>query len=115
MTLAPIFRIKVATGLFLLLSIGQLDATLTQVQLDAFGAGSSLLTFDALAIGTEMNSLTVSGVTFQVTLSGTPTDGQVQIGLGPGVTDNLSTPNIVSIANPDSLALTVILPTLSKR
>lgn len=113
MTPALSLRILVSTALFVI-SVRQTGASLiTLPSAEALGTGSSLITFDGLASGTEVNSLTVGGVTFQVALLGTSTDGQVQIDGGPGITDNVNPPNIVSFGNPAGLKLTVTLPTLS--
>lgn len=108
-----ILRFLLASALLALFSVRPADATLTVANAKAFGTGSSLLTFDGLAAGTEVNSLNVGGVTFQVTLLGTSTDGQVQIDGGPGITENVNPPNVVSFDNSAGLKLTVILPTSS--
>ena len=71
--------------------------------------GSPLLNFNGLANGTEVNGLVVSGVTFSYTLGGTPTNGAVIIDGGPGTTNNIAPPNIVSVGN-DSGILGVTLP-----
>jgi hypothetical protein len=77
----------------------------------AFPAGSPLLTFNGLATGTEVNGLVVSGVTFSYTIDGTPTNGLVEIDQGPGPTNNIDPPNIVSLFPGDpSGMLGVTLP-----
>jgi hypothetical protein len=76
----------------------------------AFPPGSPVITFDGLAFGTEVNGLTVGGATFQTTLAGVPTNGLADIDGGPGVTNNVNPPNVVSFANPSGEALVVNLP-----
>jgi hypothetical protein len=66
---------------------------------------STLITFTGLADGTEVNGLTVSGVLFTYSLG----NGQVVIDGGPGLTNNISPPNIVSIGNNNG-TLTMLLP-----
>lgn len=61
----------------------------------AFGAGSTLITFTGLADGTEVNGLNFGGVVFSYSLG----NGQVVIDGGPGVTNNISPQNIVSVGN----------------
>jgi hypothetical protein len=60
-----------------------------------------------LATGTEVNGLVVDGITFQYSLGNgiLITDG------GPGVTNNVAPPNIVSIGN-NSGTLSMLLPSL---
>jgi hypothetical protein len=69
---------------------------------------STLITFTGLANGTEVNGLTVSGVSFAYTVGGSPLNGAVQIDGGPGTT-NIAPPNIVSIGNATG-TLTMLLP-----
>ena len=61
----------------------------------AFGAGSTLTTFTGLANGTEVNGLTVDGIGFSYSLG----NGQVIIDGGPGSTNDIGAPNIVSVGN----------------
>lgn len=57
---------------------------------------SPLITFTGLATGTEVNGLTVSGVvSFTYSLG----NGNLVIDGGPGITNNINPPNIVSIGN----------------
>lgn len=74
----------------------------------AFPAGSTLITFDGLSSGSEVNGLNVGGVRFNYSLG----NGNVIIDGGPGVTNNISEPNIVSTGN-NTGALTVLLPNFS--
>jgi len=73
----------------------------------AFGPGSSLTTFTGLVDGTEANGLVVDGLTFQYSLG----NGAVVIDGGPGSTNNVAPPNIVSVGNPSGI-LTILLPSL---
>ena len=71
----------------------------------AFPPTSTLITFAGLADGTEVNGLTVGGVSFAYSLG----NGAVIIDGGPGVTNNVSPPNIVSVGN-NTGTLTITLP-----
>ena len=70
---------------------------------------SNLITFAGLADSTEVNGLTVSGVLFSYTVGGNPLNGAVIINGGPGSTNNITPPNIVSIGN-NTGTLTMFLP-----
>ena len=70
---------------------------------------STLITFTGLADGTEVNGLTVSGVSFTYTVGGNPLNGAVVIDGGPGITNNVALPNIVSVGN-NTGTLTMLLP-----
>lgn len=61
----------------------------------AFGAGSTLITFTGLPDNTEVNGLNFGGVIFSYSLG----NGQVVIDGGPGVTNNITPQNIVSVGN----------------
>ncbi len=76
----------------------------------AFPGGSTLITFSGLADGTEVNGLATGGVVFSYSLG----NGQLIIDGGPGVTNNISPPNIVSVGNNTGI-LTVTLSGLSDR
>jgi hypothetical protein len=89
------------------LSISPASASVMSVGIGAFGAGSTLTTFTGLATGTEVNGLVVDGITFQYSLG----NGQVIIDGGPGVTNNISPQNIVSIGNSTGV-MTMLLPSL---
>ncbi len=71
--------------------------------------GSTLITLTGLADATEVNGLMVSGVLFTYTVGGSPLNGAVEIDDGPGITNNIAPPNIVSIGD-DSGILTMFLP-----
>jgi PEP-CTERM motif len=90
-----------------LLSARAATASVIPVGIAAFGAGSTLTTFTGLANGLEVNGLVGGGIQFQYSLG----NGQVIIGVGPGNTNNMAVPNIVSIGN-DSGILTLMLPSL---
>jgi hypothetical protein len=75
------------------------------VGIGAFGPGSTLTTFTGLADGTEVNGLTVNGILFNDSLG----NGQVQIDGGPGTTNNIVPPNIVSVGD-DTGVLSMTLP-----
>lgn len=75
----------------------------------AFPSSASVINFNGLATGTEMNGLTVNGVQFSYTVGGSPLNGAVDIDGGPGNTNNITVPNIVSVGN-NTGVLTVTLP-----
>jgi hypothetical protein len=75
----------------------------------AFPAGAALLDFATLSTGTEVNGLTVNGVQFSYTVGGSPLNGAVQIDGGPGTTNNITPPNIVSVGD-DTGILGLLLP-----
>ena len=70
-------------------------------------SGASVLNFTGLADNTEVNGLTVNGVLSTYSLR----SGAVTIDGGPGLTNNITLPNILSIGN-DAGILTVTLPSL---
>src|SRR5437667_7314453 len=80
-------------------------ASTVSVGIGAFGAGSTLTTFTGLADGTEVNGLTVNGILFNYSLG----NGQVTIDGGPGTTNNIVPPNIVSVGN-NTGVLSMTLP-----
>ncbi len=86
------------------LSTSIAKASVVTVGPGAFGAGSTLVTFAGLADGTEINGLSVGGLQFTYSLG----NGQVIIGPGPGITNNIAPPHIVSIGNPTGI-LTITL------
>lgn len=93
-------------GAVLLTSVCQ--ASVISVGSGAFPGGSPVLTFTGLADGLEVNGLSVGGVLFSYSLG----NGNVFIDGGPGVTNNINPPNIVSTgANTGVLSIT--LPSLS--
>lgn len=86
-------------------STGTARAAVMAVDAGSFPGGSQLITFAGLADGTEVNGLIVGGVQFSYSLG----NGQVVIDGGPGVTNNIAPPNVVSIGNPTGM-LTLLLP-----
>ena len=72
-----------------------------------FPGGSTVLSFTGLPNGAEVNGLTVSGVSFGYSLG----NGALVIDGGPGITNNINPPNIVSVGN-NSGVLTVTFPSL---
>jgi PEP-CTERM motif len=74
----------------------------------AFPPGSTLINLTGLADGTEVNGLSVGGVVFTYSLG----NGQVVIDGGPGITNNISPPNIVSVGNNTGI-LTIMLSSSS--
>ena len=83
-------------------------ATVIGIGPGSFPSGSLLIDFTGLATGTEVNGLTVNGVQFRYSLG----NGAVIIDGGPGTTNNIAPPNIVSIGN-DTGTLTMALPALT--
>ncbi len=73
---------------------------------DAFGPGASLTTFTGVPFGTEVNGLIVDGITFSYSLG----NGHLLIGVGPGVTNNVSPPAIVQSLGPTGGILTLAFP-----
>ena len=78
----------------------------------AFFTGDPVTTFTGLATGTEVNGLTVNGITYHYLLGAVPTNGQVIIDGGPGVTNHVDPPNIVSVGD-NSGTLMLTLPSLT--
>jgi hypothetical protein len=83
------------------------SASVIAVPIGAFGPGTSLTTFTGLADGTEVNGLVVDGLTFSYSLG----DGALVIDGGPGVTNNIDPPNIVSVGDNTGI-LGITLPGL---
>ena len=81
------------------------SASVVPVTQLSFPPSSTLINFTGLANGTEVNGLIVSGVSFAYTLG----NGAVIIDGGPGVTNNITPPNIVSVGN-NTGTLIVTLP-----
>ena len=75
------------------LAVTPLHATTMPVGIGAFGVGSTLTTFTGIADGREVNGLIVDGIQFNYSLG----NGQVLIDGGPGLTNDISPPNVVSI------------------
>jgi hypothetical protein len=96
----------------ILVSLGALGAARTvaaaTIAIDAlaFGVGSTLTTFTGQLNGAEVNGVTVDGILFQYSLG----SGNVIFDGGPGVTNNITPPNIVSNFGSNSGILSVTLP-----
>jgi len=73
-------------------------------------AGSTLTTFAGLADGTDVSGLIVDGIQFQYSLG----KGQVVIDGGPGVTNNVSPQDVLSVGN-NTGVLTLLLPSSVNR
>ena len=97
MTTSKTAKIIITLSLFLgiALSVSTAKASVVTVGPGAFGSGATLITFDGLADGTEVNGLNFGGVVFGYSLG----NGNLVIDGGPGVTNNVSPPNIVSVGN----------------
>ena len=75
----------------------------------AFPAGTTVLNFASLVDGTEVNGLTLGGVQFVYTIGGSPRNGAVRIDQGPGTTNHITVPNILSVGD-NTGVLSVNLP-----
>ena len=91
-----------------LVAIPSASATSIAVGIGSFDLGSTLTTFTGLAIGTEVNGLSVDGILFQYSLG----NGSVAIDVGPNTTNNINLPSIVSDMGANSGVLTMTLPGL---
>lgn len=92
----------------LALASASAGAAVSAVGPGAFSGSSLLVDFSSAPDGVDVHGLTVDGLTFNFSLGG----GQVIINGGPGVTNSVSPPNVVSIGNPAGV-LGVALPGLS--
>jgi hypothetical protein len=82
----------------------------------AFPVATPIITFDGVVLGTDVNGLVVGGASFRTTLGGVATNGLAIISIGgPGDTNNITPPMILSNGNQSNEALVVELPTLSDR
>jgi len=87
------------------LCVTEAAASVTPIGEAAFPGSALLVDFAGLLDGTEVNGLVVDGLTFSYSLG----DGQLTIDGGPGTTNNINPPNIVSIGD-DSGEVTIALP-----
>jgi len=78
---------------------GSASASVIAVGPAAFPTGATLIDFQTVPTGTEVNGLVINGVTFSYAVGGVPLNDAVVIGDGPGITNNIFPPNIVSIGN----------------
>ena len=83
------------------------QASVIAVTPGAFPASATPITFTGVATGLEVNGLTVGGVLFSYSLG----NGNVVIDGGPGVTNNVNPPDVVSTGNNTGI-LTLALPSL---
>ena len=98
---------SIVTAVIVLLTTALSPAALISLSESDFSLGAPSLSFDSIASGTEVNGLAVDVVTFEVSLNGIAANGLVIIDGGPGVTNHITPPNIVSIANTLGLVLNV--------
>ncbi len=107
-------RIKLIAALFVflgtLLSASVARADVIGIGPGAFPPGTTPITFTGLPDGAEVNGLTVGGILFSYSLG----NGHVIINGGPGVTNNVSPQNIVSVGNNTGI-LTLTLSGLSSQ
>jgi len=75
------------------------SASVIAVGPPAFSTGATLIDFQSMPAGTEVNGLVINGVTFSYAVGGVPLSGAVVIGDGPGITNHIFPPNIVSTGN----------------
>jgi len=77
------------------------SASVIPVGQSAFPDNSTVINFQGIPPGTEVNGLVVNGVTFSYSVGGQPLNGAVAISNTPppGVTNNISPPNIFSVGN----------------
>ena len=103
-------RLMRAAGALVGICLGAASTTSAStfaIGVGAFGPGSSLVTFSGVPDGTEVNGLSIGGIQFQYSLG----NGSVIIDGGPGLTNDVSPPNVVSIGNASGV-LTLTLPGL---
>src|SRR5215210_283399 len=102
------YRLSIAVLLAIASTVfaaSNLTAAPIAVGVGAFGAGSTLTTFAGLAEGLEVNGVVIDGMLFQYSLG----DGNLIINAGPGTTNNISEPNVVSVGDPSGI-LTITFP-----
>ena len=75
------------------------SASVVAVGSAAFPTGATLIDFQTVPTGTEVNGLVISGVIFSYAVGGVPLNDAVVIGDGPGITNDIFPPNIVSTGN----------------
>jgi hypothetical protein len=95
----------------LTVAVTRAEASVIGVAVGSFGAGSTLTTFAGLADGTEVNGLTVNGIVYSYSLG----NGQVIIDGGPGATNNITPPNVVSLFGSNTGILTLTFPTANSQ
>ena len=75
------------------------SASVVAVGPAAFPTGATLMDFQTVPTGTEVNGLVINGVTFSYAVGGVPLNDAVVIGDAPGITNDIFPPNIVSTGN----------------
>jgi hypothetical protein len=101
-------KLMVALFVFLVSATSVARADVISIGPGAFPPGTVPITFNGLADGTEVNGLSFGGILFTYSLG----NGHLVIDGGPGITNNVNPPNIVSIGNPTGI-LTLTLSGLS--
>ena len=97
--------LTIMSCLALMLPPAAAGAQLIAVPASAFPVSSTLITFNGLADGVDVNGLVIGGVAFSYSLG----NGNVIIDGGPGTTNNVDPQNAVSFGSPNGI-LTVVLP-----
>ena len=95
-------------SMWTLVVVPRASATTIPIGIGSFGPGSTLTQFAGLALGTEVNGLTVDGILFQYSLG----NGSVAIAVGPNTTNNINLPSIVSDSGENAGVLTMTFPSL---
>jgi PEP-CTERM motif-containing protein len=88
-------------------------ADLIPINTSAFAAGTTLIDFEGVPIGTNPNGLSLGGATFTLTSGGSPYNLATIDSLGPGNTNSVNGRFIDATPAPVSLVLTVGLPSAS--
>jgi|ERR1051326_6165791 hypothetical protein len=101
--LLSLFSLAVPLSHAALTPIGPLD----------FDPNATIIEFGGLSDGTDANGLLVDGVLFEVTTGGATTNGKVVVDGGPGTTNNITPPNLVSLGDISDVAVVVSLPGLT--
>lgn len=104
-------NVRRSTGLAALVLIASftLGANASVAPVSSSFFSGTPVTFNGLANGTEVNGLTTNGILFNYLIGSTPTNGQVEIDGGPGTTNHIAPPNVVSVGN-NSGTLQLTLP-----
>lgn len=102
--------VRVSVTLAICLAACSLQAALIPIAKTDFSVGATTLDFSAVADGTEANGLVVDSVLFQVSAGNSLSNGVVIVDGGPGMTNNISPENLVSVGTPVGTAMIVSLP-----
>jgi hypothetical protein len=108
MRTSPFWISAVFVSMWALVAVPRASATTIPIGIGSFNPGSTLTHFTGLALGTEVNGLTVDGILFQYSLG----NGSVAINVGPNTTNNINLPSIVSDFGENAGVLTMTLPSL---